>query len=122
MLRGRLALWLSVFVFPPLGLVLLWMRGNVGVLRRIAGTLGICIVAIVELIYVYGMRVEWNGMLVPMSATFESRARHDARVEESSAKQRAEGPLPEQPAATAPMPSAPTVAKPAAVQTPEKVR
>jgi len=35
MFRSRLALWLSVIVFPPLALVLLWMRGDLGVLRRI---------------------------------------------------------------------------------------
>ena len=61
MFRSRLALWLSVIVFPPLALVLLWMRGDLGVLRRLAATLGICLVAILELFYVYGMRVVWNG-------------------------------------------------------------
>jgi len=46
MQRRRPALWLSVFLFPPLGLVLLWMGGDLGVLRRIAGTLRVVIVAI----------------------------------------------------------------------------
>ena len=36
MLRSRTLLWLSVFILPPLGLVLLWMRGDGSVLRRMA--------------------------------------------------------------------------------------
>src|SRR4051794_36006089 len=83
MLRSRLALWLSIVIFPPLGLVLLWIRRGPGVMLRIAGSIGICLVAIVELFYVYGMHVEWNGNVSPYAVSFESRRRHDARVEES---------------------------------------
>jgi len=102
MFRSRLALWLSVIVFPPLALVLLWMRGDLGVLRRLAATLGICLVAILELFYVYGMRVVWNGTMSLMTVSFESRARQYARLEADRARQSA---------ATAPAP----------VRTPEKV-
>ena len=90
MLRSRLALWLSIFLFPPLGLVLLWARGDLGVLRRIAGTLGIVIIAILELFFVYGMRVVWNGTFSPTTVTFDTRARQYARLEESRERQRAE--------------------------------
>ena len=89
MLRSRLALWLSIFIFPPLALVLLWMRRGPGVMLRIAGSVAICIVAIVELFYVYGMHVEWNGNVKPYAVSFESRRRHDARVEENRTKQSA---------------------------------
>jgi len=47
MFRSRWMLWAGILVFPPLGLVLWWMRGGVRPLARIAGTLGICVVAIV---------------------------------------------------------------------------
>lgn len=90
MLRSRLALWLSIFLFPPLGLVLLWARGDLGVLRRIAGTLGIGIIAILELFFVYGMRVVWNGTVSPTAVTFDTRARQYVRLEESRERQRAE--------------------------------
>jgi len=90
MLRSRLALWLSIFLFPPLELVLLWKRGDLGILRRIAGTLGIGIIAVLELFFVYGMRVVWNGAFSPMTVTFDTRARQYSRLEESRARQRAE--------------------------------
>jgi outer membrane protein assembly factor BamB len=94
MLRSRLALWLSIFIFPPLALVLLWTRGDLGVLRRCAGTLAICVVAIVELFYVYGMHILWDGNVKPYGISFASRARHDALVESTRARQRVEATSP----------------------------
>jgi outer membrane protein assembly factor BamB len=117
MLRSRSALWLSIFVFPPLGLVLLWMRGDLRVWKRIAVTLGIAVIAILELFYVYGMRVVWNGTVAFMTVTFESRARQDARLEEHRANQLAEAPP-----APAPIESAPAAAASAPVRTPEKIQ
>lgn len=111
MLRGRLALWLSIFLFPPLGLVLLWVRGDLGVLRRIGGTLGIVIVAILELFFVYGMRVVWNGTVSPTTVTFDTRARQYARLEENRERQRAERAV-----AALPVPT-PAIVQPAAYWT-----
>ena len=130
MLRSRLALWLSIFIFPPLALVLLWMRGDLGVLRRIAGTLAICVVAIIELFYVYGMHILWDGNVKPYGVSFASRARHDALVEATRARQREASPPRTAPVelaksgmrATAPPPagSAPATAMLAAINTREK--
>lgn len=100
MLRSRGALWAGILIFPPLGLVLWWMRRGVGPLARIAGTLGIFVVAAVELFVVYGMRLEWNGALKVYGVSFETRAQRDARLESSRTRQRAETPAP------APVPAA----------------
>lgn len=120
MLRSRLALWLSIFVFPPLGLALLWMRKSSGILLRIAGTAGICIVAIIELFYVYGMHVEWNGNVKPYVVSFESRRRHDARLEENRAEQRAA----ERPSESGParITTAHAIAPATVARTPEKIQ
>ncbi len=88
MLRSRWALWVSIFVFPPLGLALLWIRRS-SLLARIAGTLGICALAVVELFVVYGMHLQWDGALKVYGVTFENRWRRDARLEQSRARQRA---------------------------------
>jgi outer membrane protein assembly factor BamB len=90
MLRSRLALWVSIVLFPPLGLVLWWMRSGVGTRARIAGTLGICMVAVVELFAFYGMHLEWDGALKVSGVTFENRAQRYRRLEESRAQQRIE--------------------------------
>jgi len=117
MLRSRLALWLSIFIFPPLALVLLWMRGDLGVLRRIAGTLAICVVAIVELFYVYGMHILWDGNVKPYGVSFASRSRHDALVEATRARQRVDAPqnTPVEMAKSLPPAASPVGSGPAAV-------
>jgi outer membrane protein assembly factor BamB len=89
MLRSRWALWVGILVFPPVGLVLWWMRRDVGPVARIAGALGICALAIAELFTVYGMRLEWNGALKVSGVSFETRAKRDARLEAFRARQRA---------------------------------
>jgi len=94
MFRSRWMLWAGILVFPPLGLALWWMRGGVRPLARIAGTLGICVVAIVELFAVYGMRLEWNGAMKVSGVSFETRRQRDARLEASRTRQRAEAPAP----------------------------
>ncbi len=119
MLRSRLALWLSILIFPPLGLVLLWMRGGMGVFVRIAASLGICLLAVAELFLVYGMRVEWTGNLKPNWVSFDSGARHDTRVEQSRALQRVQ-PVPSDSSKMAMVRTPAHAVIPAAVSIPKK--
>src|SRR5579864_1045098 len=121
MLRSRLALWLGIFLFPPVGLVLLWMRGNMRVWTRLAGTLGICVVAIFELFYVYGLHVVWNGNMQVQKIVFDSRRRHYAQLEESRTRQRVEAPPAIVPAA-APVASAVVATLHAKEPAPEKTQ
>ena len=121
MLRSRLALWLSIFLFPPVGLVLLWMRGNMRVWSRLAGTLGICLLAVLELFYVYGMRVEWNGNVQVQKISFDSRRKHYAQLEENRARQRAEAQPAPTPTAVL-VASAPAATAPARDTAPEKAQ
>ncbi|HLY17002.1 MAG TPA: PQQ-binding-like beta-propeller repeat protein [Bryobacteraceae bacterium] len=109
MLRSRRALWLSILVFPPLGLVLLFMRRGMRPLARIAAVLGICLVAIAELFLVYGMHLEWDGALKVYGISFERRSHREARLEENRARQRAADPVPvvSPPVAAAPAAPAP---------------
>ncbi len=100
MLRSRLALWISVVALPPLGAILLWMRGDLGILRRFAGTLGIAVLSILELYYVYGLRLDFNGNMTELHFRWDQSRRQAARVEESRARQQ----VAETPAAAAPAP------------------
>jgi outer membrane protein assembly factor BamB len=92
MLRSRTLLWLSIGAFPPLGLALVWMRGDWSVVRRLAGTLLVLVVALVELFEVYGLRVEWNGGMTEKHLRFDHSSRHYAQLEENRARQRSEAP------------------------------
>ncbi|HWZ32719.1 MAG TPA: PQQ-binding-like beta-propeller repeat protein [Bryobacteraceae bacterium] len=96
MLRSRPALWLAIILFPPLGLILLWMRRDYRVLGKLTATVAVLAIAVVELFYVYGMRVIWDGGVTRiMGVSFRERQRHDAAIEENRAKQKQE---PEPPA------------------------
>jgi outer membrane protein assembly factor BamB len=98
MLRSRVLLWVSVIVFPPLSLVLLWMRRDWGVFRRLAASAGILIVALAELFFFYGLRIDWNGNMTEFSVSFERRSQRYARLEESRARQQKQAPPSELPA------------------------
>jgi outer membrane protein assembly factor BamB len=93
MLRSRAAMWASIIIFPPLGLVLLWMRSDWGVLRRAAATLGVILIAIAELYFVYGMRVDLNGNMQENAVTFGFHSKHYAEVEASRARQQVDVPV-----------------------------
>jgi outer membrane protein assembly factor BamB len=121
MLRSRWALWAGIIVFPPLGLVLWWMRRGPGPVARLAGTLGICAVAIVELFVAYGMRLEWNGALKVSGITFETRAKRDARLEAFRSRQPAQAPPPAPATVAAPAETARAAAPLTPVQTGEHV-
>ncbi len=124
MLRSRWVLWAGILAFPPLGLALWWTRRGVRPLARIAGTLGILVVAIAELFAVYGLRVEWTGDMKVTGISFETRRQRDARLEASRARQRAEAPAPTPAAApaAAPVEAAHTAATPAPAGTAQRVR
>jgi outer membrane protein assembly factor BamB len=56
---------------------------------RIVAGIFLALIAIVLVAYAAGVRLDWNGNLAPTGIVFESRSRHDARVEESRAQQQA---------------------------------
>jgi len=119
--RSRWVLWAGILLFPPLGLVLWWMRRGVRPLARIAGTLGICAVAVVELFVVYGMRLEWTGEMKVRGISFETRAKRDARLEASRARQRRQPPVPAPAPPAAPVETARVVAPTAPPRTAQSV-
>src|SRR5260370_40489629 len=110
----RIWMWSSIFVFPPLGFVLMVMRSDWSKLRRFATTFLIAIIAVVELWFGIlhlriherlGIHMEWNGDFTSFFFNRESRAEHAARLERDREKQRALPPI-----ATAPGPEPAPVA------------
>jgi outer membrane protein assembly factor BamB len=91
-----LAVLLASLVFPPAGLVLLWMRPG-GVLRKVLLSLPILALAIVHLFLFYGLRVEMYGGLRPHLVFDRPESRYRA-LEESRAAHAKAAPIPETPA------------------------
>jgi outer membrane protein assembly factor BamB len=73
-------------VFPPAGLVLLWMRKGTGVLKKALLSLPILALAVAHLFLFYGLRVELYGAMNPR-LTFDRAERRARALEESRAAQ-----------------------------------
>src|SRR5947209_2459970 len=87
MLRSPWTLWLAILLFPPLGLILLWMRDS-RTIAKFAGTVAILAIAAIELFFVYGFRVVFNGnMDHVIDYSFRWSSKHDAMLEQSRAQQ-----------------------------------
>jgi outer membrane protein assembly factor BamB len=102
----------AALLFPPVGMVLLWLRSGTRVSRKIIGSLAIAIIAIVELFTIYGLRAELAGGGTSLIFSFRSKEAHYSELERS--RQQPPAPIeaavrsetPSQPGATSP-PSAP---------------
>lgn len=112
-----LGLIAAILIFPPAGLILLWMR-PARVWAKLLGSLAICLIGIAELFAIYGLRIELDGTGRPKFFHFGKRDSHYARIEESRAQQQSlPTPTPQPAAAPAsdPAPAAsPETAKPSA--------
>lgn len=96
--RFRIWMWVSIFVFPPLGFILMVMRSDWSKLRRFATTFLIAAIAVAELLVGItqfrihdrlGIHIDWNGNFTRLFFVRESRAEHEARLERDREKQRA---------------------------------
>ena len=113
-----LAILAATVVFPPAGLVLLWMRQGTSILRKCLLSLAILAVADAQLFLIYGLRMEFKGGIEPIF-TFQGGASHERELEAHRA-QAAQTPPP---VAAAPTPAAtvaPAAPVPAASAIPAK--
>lgn len=83
--RSGAALVAASLLFPPAGLVLLWMRRGTGVLRKALGSLVIAAIGVAHLFLFYGLRVEMGGQGLPKFFTFRKPEKHYAVLEQSRA-------------------------------------
>ncbi len=89
---------LATLLLPPLGLVLLWRRGDVGFGRKLFGTLGIALFSVLYLativgvlMLVAGLEVEWRGGFPPV-LTFRKTKPDYSAVETHRAQQTNQSP------------------------------
>ncbi len=109
--RTRWAMWAAALVFPPAGLVLLWMR-PARVVFKILGTLVIAILGLAHLFLFYGLQAELDGSGMRPIFSFTSSEDRFARLEQSR-KQPAAAPAAESQPVAAPAVETPAADKPA---------
>ncbi|MBI3472500.1 MAG: PQQ-like beta-propeller repeat protein [Candidatus Solibacter usitatus] len=104
--------WIASLVAPPAGIVLHWLRPNIGIVKKVSYSLLVAVWGVKWLILFFGLRVEADGTGIPKFFTFRQPETHYAILEQSRARQAVVAPVVEK---TAPEPTpAPAVVKPAA--------
>ncbi len=97
--RTGLGLLLAAVLLPPLGLLLLWIRAETGIGRKLLGTLAIGALTLAHLFLFFGLHVEMDGTgMRPIFSFYKPKA-HYAAIDRSRAEQR--GPTAQPAAASA---------------------
>ncbi len=105
--RTKLALVVSALVFPPAGMVLLWMRQETRVPWKLMGSLAIFALAIAHLFLFYGLRAEMDGTGIRPIFSFYRPEKHYAELERNRAEQRTAAPVTPQPVTAQPVAAVP---------------
>ncbi len=114
---NRAVIWLCILLFPPLGLILLWMRRDSRLATKLLGSLVVIVFGIVHLFLFWGLSMEMDGGLRRARFSFKNTERHSTEIE----RRRAEEHSIDASQMQAPLPTAAPTASPAPVagRTPE---
>ncbi len=82
-------LWAAIFLLPPLGLILLWLRSSTSILRKLGGTLLVVVLTGIHLHLFFGLRMELDGTgMFPIFHFHDPDAHYEAliqsRIEQAS--------------------------------------
>jgi outer membrane protein assembly factor BamB len=81
------AVLLAAILFPPLGLLLLWVKRGSGLLLKLLGSVCIGFIAIAHLVLIFGLRFEMDGSASRPIFFFGTRESHYEALEEERAEQ-----------------------------------
>lgn len=85
--RSRTTLFLGFVLLPPVGLVLLWTRPKMGILRKLMGSLAIVVLTVGYLHFFFGLRLEVDGTGRHPLLSFYKPEAHFAVLERSRLNQ-----------------------------------
>jgi outer membrane protein assembly factor BamB len=81
--QSTIALLAAIVIFPPAGLILLWIRSRPKVAWKILASIAIMAVGVVHLFAFYGMRMEMDGSGLPGFFTFRTPEDRAQAIEEN---------------------------------------
>ncbi len=87
MLRSAWSILLASAVFPPAGMVLLWLRSSTGLRRKLSGSVLIAAWCVPYLMLFFGLRFQLDGSGMRPVPTFSNRESHYAELERNRANQ-----------------------------------
>jgi outer membrane protein assembly factor BamB len=86
--QSRAVIWICIVLFPPLGLVLPWVRRGSWFFTRMLGSLAALGFGVLHLFLFWGLRMEMDGGMRRPIFTFRSPEQHDAEIEKRRAAER----------------------------------
>ena len=94
LLENWIVISVASVVIPPLGLLLLWIRPNTRITRKLVSSIFIVVIGFFYLRFLFGLRIETDGTGISPLISFYKRERHYARLEANRAQQKQMAPLP----------------------------
>jgi outer membrane protein assembly factor BamB len=80
-MQNRLVLWLCLIIFPPAGLILVWIRKHSRLSSRLLLSFAAILFGILHLYFFWHLRLELNGGMSRPFLSFSNPERHNAAVE-----------------------------------------
>ncbi len=84
--RNRALIWLLILGFPPMGLILLWMRRGSRLSTKLLGSLAAIVFLIAHLFLFWGLSVEMDGGMRRPRFSFKHTERHSKEIERRRAE------------------------------------
>src|SRR5450432_3058815 len=87
MLRSPWSVPIASLIFPPAGIVMLWLLGGTRLWKKLAGSALIAGWCVAWVMIVFGLRFQLDGSGMRFMPTFENRESHYASLERNRASQ-----------------------------------
>jgi hypothetical protein len=79
--RSKTTAWLFIILFPPLGIVLLWMNCDSRLLTRLAGSLAAILIGVAHLVIFWNLHIEMAGSMMRPIFSFRNANKHHEEIE-----------------------------------------
>jgi outer membrane protein assembly factor BamB len=79
--RSKTTAWLFIILFPPLGIVLLWMKRDSRLLTKLAGSLAAILIGVAHLVIFWNLHMEMAGSMMRPIFSFRNANKHHEEIE-----------------------------------------
>jgi outer membrane protein assembly factor BamB len=85
--KSSFVIWLCLLIFPPFGLVLLWLKKGSRLIVKLLGSLAAILFVILHLYLFWGLKIELNGAISRPIFSFSSLEKHNQEIDRRHAEE-----------------------------------
>jgi hypothetical protein len=86
-MKNRHLIWILIFLLPPIGLALLWMRTESRFRLKLAGSLAAVLFVLLHLVLFWHLRIELSGGYTRPFVGFKNTQSHYEEIENLRSKE-----------------------------------